>query len=126
MVTDKSMSTSNKKNHGVSKIISRLRNDRGFSISELALRAGTEPSTISRIENGQQHPSFVTVFQITEALDISLLDFIELMQENPDIENALSEPESATIEVMKGVEDLSENQIDILLDVAKSIEKNLD
>lgn len=120
------MNSSNRKNHRVSEIISRLRNDRGFSISELALRAQTEPSTISRIENGQQHPSFVTVFQITEALDISLLEFMELMQENPDIESALSEPKSTTEEVIKGVEDLSEQQLDILLDVARSIEKHLE
>ena len=46
-----------------------LRIDKGLSQEELARRAGTKQSVISRIENGESEPRFETIKKIAKALD---------------------------------------------------------
>ncbi len=51
------------------KRILQLRLDQGLSQAELAERAGTKQSVISRIENGESEPRIVTIKKIARALD---------------------------------------------------------
>jgi ribosome-binding protein aMBF1 (putative translation factor) len=44
----------------------------GFTQEELARRAGTSHSQISRLESGQHHSSISTLEKIAEALDLEL------------------------------------------------------
>ena len=48
-----------------------LRNTRGLAMDALALIAGVDTSTISRIEAGKQKASAVTVVKLAQALGIS-------------------------------------------------------
>jgi len=47
----------------------QLRLDQGLSQAELAERAGTKQSVISRIENGESEPGIETIKKIARALD---------------------------------------------------------
>jgi len=51
------------------KRILQLRLDQGLSQAELAERAGTKQSVISRIENGESEPRIETIKKIARALD---------------------------------------------------------
>jgi len=51
------------------KRILQLRLDKGLSQAELAERAGTKQSVISRIENGESEPRIETIKRIARALD---------------------------------------------------------
>ena len=51
------------------KKILKLRIDKGLSQEELAKRAGTKQSVISRIENGESEPRIETVKKIATVLD---------------------------------------------------------
>ena len=51
------------------KKILKLRIDKGLSQEELAKRAGTKQSVISRIENGESEPGIETVKKIARVLD---------------------------------------------------------
>ena len=51
------------------KRILQLRLDQGLSQAELAERAGTKQSVISRIENGESEPGIETIKKIARALD---------------------------------------------------------
>ena len=59
------------------RILSQLveaRLEKGISQAELARRIGTQPSNISRLENGAQNPSLDMILRIANALgkDVSL------------------------------------------------------
>jgi len=54
-----------------------LRLQSGFTLDELARLSGVSISTISKIENGQQRPSFETVLRIARALKINFVQLLE-------------------------------------------------
>jgi ribosome-binding protein aMBF1 (putative translation factor) len=57
----------------VARLVIRLRQRRGLTQQELARRAGTSHSAISRIESGQHKTSVETLRRIAKALDARLL-----------------------------------------------------
>jgi len=57
----------------------RLRLEKGWSQSELAKRAGTKQSNISRLEDGISNPTLKFIAKLSEALDV---DIAELMKES--------------------------------------------
>ena len=66
--------------------IDRIRRERGFSIEELAMRAGIPISTLSKINAGiTKDPKLETVKAIARALECSLDDFndADALQKNP-------------------------------------------
>ena len=51
----------------------RLRQERGLTVSELAMRAGLSTAMISRIENGHVSPSLNTLQALADTLSVSLM-----------------------------------------------------
>jgi len=54
-----------------------LRLANGMTLDELSGKSGVSISTISKIENQQQKPSFETVLRMARALKINFVDFLE-------------------------------------------------
>lgn len=54
------------------KKILKLRIDKGLSQDELAQKAGTKQSVISRVENGESEPRIETIKKIARVLDKEL------------------------------------------------------
>ena len=57
--------------------IKGLRGQRGFSLSELASRAGIGKSTLSLLEAGRGNPSIETLWAIAAALGVTMAQMIE-------------------------------------------------
>jgi transcriptional regulator with XRE-family HTH domain len=52
--------------------IKQLRKDRGHTLDELAHKSGLSAGLISMLERGQGNPSFATLVQLAQALDLSV------------------------------------------------------
>lgn len=70
----------NKSLHMLGKAIKTFRNQRKWRLSTLSRRAGIEPSTLKRIEDGTSEPKYLTLESIIDALDISLSKFFEFLE----------------------------------------------
>ncbi len=57
--------------------LKNLRQLNGLTLEELGRQTGVSISTISKIENGQQRPSFETVLRIARALKINFVQLLE-------------------------------------------------
>jgi transcriptional regulator with XRE-family HTH domain len=55
--------------------IRRIREERDLNQAQLSVMIGTGPAAISRIENGRQIPSTVTLQKLAEALGVGVEDF---------------------------------------------------
>lgn len=55
-------------------LLEQLRDERGFSKADLAKRAGYDPSTITRFEQGSRAPDRAAVLQLAQALTLPLGD----------------------------------------------------
>jgi len=60
-----------------------LRLQNGLTLEELAASSGVSISTISKIENRQQNPSFETVLRIARSLKINFVQLLEPAQSRP-------------------------------------------
>jgi len=60
-----------------------LRQLNGLTLDELGRLTGVSISTISKIENGRQRPSFETVLRIARALKINFVQMLEPIQAAP-------------------------------------------
>lgn len=60
-----------------------LRLQSNLTLEELAQRSGVSISTISKIENQQQSPSFETVLRVSRALKINFIHMLEPPPEKP-------------------------------------------
>jgi len=58
--------------YGIGRRLARLRTERGVKVSALAREVGVSPSLISQIERGQSRPSVSTLFELAQALDVSV------------------------------------------------------
>jgi len=58
------------------KAIKSLRIKRKLSLSALSHRAGIDPSTLKRIEDGVSEPKYFTIKNLASAFELSLEDFI--------------------------------------------------
>lgn len=60
-----------------------LRLSNGLTLDDLAQQSGVSISTISKIENQQQNPSFETVLRVSRALKINFIHMLEPPPEKP-------------------------------------------
>lgn len=60
----------------IAKFFKTRRQEKKLSIRYLAEQTGLVPSTISRIESGDQKPSLVIVLQLCKYLDISAAELV--------------------------------------------------
>ena len=56
--------------------VRRLREQRGWSLSSLAVRAGLGKATLSQIESGQRNPTLETLYAIAAQLQIGLSELL--------------------------------------------------
>lgn len=69
--------------------IRSLREERGWSVERLAREAGVGPSTLRRLESGGAiQPSFFTVGDVAEALDVSLEELFRQAKPTPGLWSA--------------------------------------
>jgi len=67
--------------------VARVRQERGFSVQDLATKAGTTYQTIWRIETGaMKAPSIVLARRIARALGVGVDYLIGMFEENDDEE----------------------------------------
>ncbi len=59
---------------GFSRLLERLRDERGWSKADLAKRAGLDPSSITRFEQGNRHPDRDTVLHLANTMSLPLVD----------------------------------------------------
>ena len=93
--------------------LSYLREKKGISAREMSLAIGQNESYINHIENQKAFPSMQSFFYICEYLGISPKDFFD--QKNPD-------PYLMT-EINAVLRDLPADQLNIILNVAKTFRK---
>jgi len=58
--------------------IKSLRKKKKLTLCSLCYKNGLEPSTVSRIEKAQVEAKYLTLVKIAEALEIKLIDLIDL------------------------------------------------
>ena len=56
-------------------LLRQWRQRRGYSVRQLAARAGVGFVTVSRIENGRMSPTVAMLEKLAKALEISVRDF---------------------------------------------------
>ena len=61
---------------GVAPRLRRVREHRGFSLTEMAERTGISKSTLSRLENGQRKPSLELLLPLAQAYRVPLDDLV--------------------------------------------------
>ncbi|HEX2096557.1 MAG TPA: helix-turn-helix transcriptional regulator [Solirubrobacterales bacterium] len=63
--------------------IRSLRKKRKLSIEALAAEADMHPYSVSRIERGEQNPSWITLVSLADALGTNMVDLVRLASEQP-------------------------------------------
>jgi transcriptional regulator with XRE-family HTH domain len=53
-----------------------LRLDRGFTVKELAARAGLHPMGVTKLERGEREPNWPTVLKLCQALAVTCEAFV--------------------------------------------------
>ena len=61
---------------GVAPRLRRVREERGFTLSEMSERTGISKSTLSRLENGQRKPSLELLLPLAQAYRVPLDDLV--------------------------------------------------
>ena len=57
--------------------LTRLRQEKGLSIRQLAATSGLEYSQVQRIEKGKVNLAFTTLIALAQGLDLDLYEFLE-------------------------------------------------
>jgi len=65
-------------NKKVGQRIVELREKKGWSQSDLARACGKDRQAIEKLENGKVNPTLYTLFEVAEALEVSLNSLIDL------------------------------------------------
>jgi len=78
------------------RILSQLRNLRGFTQAELGKRAGIPAAAISHFENSQRQPSPESLRRLAQALSVSV-DYLIGLQENPKAAGRVSKRSFVTL-----------------------------
>lgn len=63
--------------------IRSLRGQRELSIEALAAETGLHTVSVSRIENGKQNPTWIALSSLATALDVEMIDLVQLAIEQP-------------------------------------------
>lgn len=64
-------------------LLRRLREERGLSQEALAYKAGITAGSLGRIELAQSSPAWATVRQIAKALDVTLVELVAQVEQQP-------------------------------------------
>ena len=96
--------------------IKMYRKIKKYTQSELAELVGLNEKQISRIEAGQNYPTYQTFVKLIDALDINISEF--LIDDNVKF-NYLEK------ELMSIIKSSSERELKFFLDVIKPLKKNL-
>lgn len=93
--------------------LARLREEKGVSAREMSLSMGQNPGYINNIESGRSKPSLSGILYICGYLGISPKDFFDVEIKSP----------SKVMELTSVAKDLNDEQLDILITIAKSLRK---
>ncbi len=93
--------------------LARLREEKGVSAREMSLSMGQNPGYINNIESGRSKPSLSGILYICGYLGISPKDFFDAEIKSP----------SKVTELTSVAKDLDDEQLDILITIAKSLRK---
>lgn len=55
----------------------RLRRERGWTQEELAERSGLTQQYLSDLERGKRNPTIVTIYEISQALEVSHVELVK-------------------------------------------------
>jgi transcriptional regulator with XRE-family HTH domain len=83
------------------------------SARDMSLSIGQSAGYINNIENGVNLPSMTVFFYICEYLGISPMDFFDTESVNP----------TKSSELLKASKGLDNNQLDMLINLAKGLKK---
>jgi DNA-binding XRE family transcriptional regulator len=75
--------------HRLGAIVERMRNERRWTIEELARRSDLNSIYLGRVERGLNLPSIITLFRLAEAFGVSAADLIR------ELEGAIRRPRRA-------------------------------
>lgn len=93
--------------------LSQLRMEKGVSARDMSLSIGQSASYINNIETGVAYPSMQGLFYICEYLNITPEEFFATDTKNP----------IKVQELIDAVKGLSDEQLDILITLAKGLKK---
>lgn len=91
-----------------------MRTLRGLSQSELAQKAGLQPSAISHFENERRSPSFDNLKTLSNALDVST-DYLLGRVENPQLAGGIAD------QLFRHAEKMSDDDLETLTSFAKML-----
>ncbi len=93
--------------------IAALRMNAGISARELSLRLGQSEGYINAIENGKSNPSVQMLSYICEELGVSMMDFYDEGNDNPDLIK----------EIVKEAKKLDRTALESILGVISNMKK---
>ena len=105
---------------GFGKRLAKVREDAGFTQSSLARAVGLSQSAISQIEAGERNPSYETIRQLAEAMNLSPAYLV-----GGEVDEGLTESEQALFRQYRGLSDSSKRELEQFADYlrAKSASK---
>lgn len=78
---------------------------RNWSQEELAARIGKTPESVSNIERAKQLPALDTLLDLADVLDLSVIEMIELSQDNRPLSRERADTEAKIGIVLRGLSD---------------------
>ena len=112
----------------IGEILKRYRLKMGETLEEVAHRAGTDPSNLSRVERGMQQPSVALLEALAKSLDTRVSDLYREYEEAASA-NRVGEPAPAGWETDMGklqrhFRALDEKNRQLLIDFCRLLEKS--
>jgi transcriptional regulator with XRE-family HTH domain len=89
---------------------------RGYSQSELADKAGLQPSAISHFETGRRLPSFDNLKALSDALDVTT-DYLSGRSDKPHLSGTIAN------QLFRHAENMTGNDLETLTDFAAMLAK---
>ena len=93
--------------------LTQLRQEKGVSARDMSLSLGQSESYINKIENRRTLPSMTGFFYICEYLNIEPFEFFDNGNQSP----------TKTNQLLKEINNLSPDNIELLLQLAKKLNK---
>jgi transcriptional regulator with XRE-family HTH domain len=100
--------------------IKKLRKEKGWSQEILAELTGYHWKTISLLECGKLNPSFMFLWKIAEALDVSIDELFPWKKQSPSPSSQYPEISAVLTEIVR---ESSKEDINHLLTILKSLQK---
>ncbi|WP_045684484.1 helix-turn-helix domain-containing protein [Martelella endophytica] len=80
--------TEHSETSSVSRILSELRRENGWTLAELSKRTGVSISALSKIENGQSQPAYSVLTRLSSGLGLDFADLLEGKAARPSFASA--------------------------------------